>query len=294
MLLKNGTRYELSQEQKDEVLSKFDRFPVILRIHTGLKRWDDENKRFRTPPLLMVQTTSMAEIDGSSDNYTYATNVKKVDGDLVATNNTLDVSGSITVQKSNIEFLWWLYNCCPRISNNKLKSTTPYWEFEKKDETAKEVADKKRREAAVYKYLYDTDGLNNSQLIMVAKAFLVNTENVSPDEIRTNIEAKVNSGSGEEIDLLVSRCKEAMGGSKSDLLENTVNNAISQEIIVADTKRWGFYFKDEDGEVGSLFSKVKPTKDMPKALLEVMRNKPALIETLERELEASKRSSSVE
>ena len=287
MLLKNDEVFKLTEEQKQDVLKKFSRFPVVLNYHKSKTTWDAENKRYRKADTLAIQTTAPANINGSYDNYTWAKNVKRdQNGNLVSTPTMLLIKGGMVIDKTEIELLWWLYNCAPKISNNAKKAQIPYFEFEQKEKAAQQSVNLKRKTVAVQKLIFDvTDGISDEHLKQIAESFKIDTNTISLDEIRNDLEAQVIANDN-NYNLFIDRVK-ALKEGVSELVENIVQEAIENKVIGYQVGKFAYNFLKEDGEVGPLFTKLRAVKTelAQEELVKVLYQNNKLVKLLKEEME---------
>lgn len=288
MLLKNGQPFELSPEQKKQVLSKFDRFPVILNYHPNKRQWDDKNKVWKQPPVLAIETTGTARIDDELVSIKYASSIRTSQkGVIITSPGMVECDGNMRIEKSNVDFLWWLYYCADKISNNDKASKTPFFSFEKKADAAKKTIGQRSEIFEAEQFLLSEDkGLSIDHLIEVAISFNVPVENVSPEEIKESLMAVVSNDKLRSD--FITRCKELSSGNSDILIENLIRDGLESKVIRHKPKSWSFFFVNEKNELGELFTTVKSAKDVNKSLADKLYEKKALVDILKKEIDLKK------
>jgi len=292
MLLKNNKEFEIPEEHKKELKEKFQKYPVVLKYHNSKIVFDKENKVKRKPQTLAIQTTVSAKIGDQVDQYTYATNTRlNSKGHLVVTPTAIEVNGSLAIKEGNLDLLWFLYYCAPKIQNNKMKDRSPYFVFENREEDARREEDKVKRNLKVQNLIYNDEiGLKGDELKEIAKTFDIKVDMLSLSETRIQLDKRV-SANDIQYNTFIKRVAALKDSSSGELTENIVEQALKDGVIVYDHTKFTYHFTDPlTGEAGSVLTKMRSTKkeEAPKVLAEVLANKKDVLTVLKREMASRK------
>lgn len=190
MLLKNGVIYELDKDKDIEPLKKSfkGKFPVVLKIREQFfyKDRDPENKR-ATNPSVMLQLSANFHGPTGLENWRYCESMVAVPGQHGIYNYTptiLQVSNRLMIEEKDIQLLWFLYHCCPQVTNNavKAKSNTPYFEFEDAElEASQKIIDIKLENKVRFALFDDKLAYPTEKVRTIAKAFNIGDTDTMED-----------------------------------------------------------------------------------------------------------------
>lgn len=287
MLFKNGQPFELTTEQKNDVKSKFDRFPVVLQFHKNKRKWDNVNKMWKQPPLLAIETTATAEVKGELVTIKYASNTRTDrKGNMITTPTMLESSGKMMIDKTQLDLLWFLYYCADHVSNNDKKSSDPFFEFEfKAIEAQKKIQDKTSSFTAL-KYILDpVSALSDEKLIELCKSYKIYSEDMQLQEVKDKLVVIAESESRR--DDFISRCKELEDMEDGDeLVETIVRRALDENVVRRKAKNsWAFHWVDENGELGPEFTKVRSSSDVESSLVDRVKGSEVLLNNLKKQMQ---------
>lgn len=293
MLYKNGKEFTIPKEQKDELKRLFPKFPVVLKYHKSKIIFDKDNKIHRAPDVLAIPTTASAKVGDQIDQYTYAMSARKDEkGVLRTTPRSIEVYRSVLIKEGNLDLLWYLYYCAPRIANNNVKSATPYFVFEDKAKDAQIEEDKVKKELKLKNLIYNDEiGLSVNELNEIANTFDIPFEDLSTSEIRSQLYKKIGK-SDEQYQTFMERVATIKKSDSGELTENVVSKALEEKVIIYNHSKFTYHFtdpldKDKPGAVLTSMRSIKEA-DAPKELAQVLARKKDVLEVLKKEMASRK------
>ncbi|MDA3806300.1 MAG: hypothetical protein PF440_00160 [Thiomicrorhabdus sp.] len=244
MLYKNDEVYRLTPADHKKITDKHPKFPIRLVYPAGRVRVSkskhntlpDKPNSISFPLVATVKTTTGAE------SWRYAENkVNGTNGRVIWSPHNLTLRGTMVLQKTDVELIYWLMFCCPYLEgganfNGKVAKCV----IEDLVGAAAKKAKKEEEAAEVKALIFSAKlGLGETKLRTVARAYFINdVEDLSYPQVQLAVENCIYRDRREG----VRKFLEMVDAEQVLTVRGNLQSAIDKNIItfMAQKKMWAW------------------------------------------------------
>jgi len=244
MLYKNDEIYRLTAQDINDIKKRYPKFPIRLtypdhRIKPSrLKhnRLPDKPNSIAFPLLATVKTKS------GTESWRYAENkINGPNGRVIYSPKNLVLRGSMSLQDTDMELLYWLMNCCPHLEGGKnFTGKVAKCVIEDLIGSAERKAMKEEEMATVKALIYSSKiGLGEDKLRTVAKAYFIrDVDSLTFAQVKLAVENEISRNKIDGI----KKFNEMINAEQTMTVRANLSTAIDQGIItyMIQKKTWAW------------------------------------------------------
>ncbi len=198
MLYRNDEQYKMTQEDHRVIKKKFPKFPIRL-IYPEARVKPSRSKHNRLPDKpnsISFPFNATVKTDKGADVWRYAENrIFGTNGRTIYQPHNLILRGSMILQSTDIELVFWLVKCCPFLQGGANWNTRlPKCMIEDLVGTAEIKAMKEEEIATLKAMIYSSKmGVGEKKLRQLAKAYFISdVEELSFAQVKLAVENTVS------------------------------------------------------------------------------------------------------
>lgn len=178
MLYKNDEIYKMTDKDHRAINKKYPKFPIRL-IYPESRVKPSRSKHNRLPDQpnsISFPLIASVKTDKGTENWRFANNkIIGTNGRTIWQPHNLILRGSMLLEQSDIELVFWLVKCCPFLQEGEnWNKKVPKCIIEDLRGSAEKKAKKEEEMATVKAMIYSSAmGLGEKKLRLVAKAYFV-------------------------------------------------------------------------------------------------------------------------
>jgi len=182
MLYKNDEIYKMSNEDHRKINKMYPKFPIrLIYPESRVKKSRSKHNRLPDKPnSISFPLKAAVRTDKGVENWRYAENkIIGTNGRTIWQPHNLILRGSMMLEKSDIELVFWLVNCCPFLQGGANWNEKVAKCVIEDLRGAAEIKAKKEEEMATVKAMIysSTMGMGEKKLRLVAKAYFISDVN---------------------------------------------------------------------------------------------------------------------
>ena len=197
MLYKNDEPYKMTAQDFNDMKKKYPKYPIRL-IYPESRVRKSRNKHNRLPDKpnsISFPLSATVKTDKGTEMWRYAENkIIGANNQTIWQPHNLILRGSMILQSTDIELVFWLYNCCPFLEGGlNWNQKTPKCVIEDLVGAAERKAIREEEMATFKAMVYSPKmGLKESKLRQLAKAYFINdVDDLSYAQVKLAIENTV-------------------------------------------------------------------------------------------------------
>lgn len=213
MLYKNDEIYKMTPADHKEIKKMYPKFPIRLiypesRVKTSKSK---HNRLPDKPNSISFPYKATVKTDTGTESWRYAENkIIGTNGRTIWQPHNLILRGSMILEKSDIEMVFWLVKCCPFLEGGQnWNKKIPKCVIEDLRGTAEKKALKEEEMATVKAMIYSSKmGLGEKKLRLIAKAYFVpDVEGLSYAQVKLAVENTIMRNKNTGIQKFLDMCE---------------------------------------------------------------------------------------
>lgn len=244
MLYKNDEIYKMTNEDHREINKKYPKFPIRL-IYPESRVKPSRSKHNRLPDKpnsISFPLKAAVKTERGVENWRYAENkIIGTNGRTIWQPHNLILRGSMILESSDIELVFWLVKCCPFLqSGENWNKKVPKCVIEDLRGAAEIKAKKEEELADVKAMIYSPKmGMGEKKLRLVAKAYFIKDVNdLSYAQVKLAVENTImrNKNTGIKDFLEMVEAEQVIS------VRSNLQSAIDRELItyMVSNKNWAW------------------------------------------------------
>jgi hypothetical protein len=244
MLYKNDEIYKMTNENHREINKMYPKFPIRLIYPEGrVKKSRSKHNRLPDKPnSISFPLKAAVKTDKGVENWRYAENkIIGTNGRTIWQPHNLILRGSMILESSDIELIFWLVKCCPFLQGGENWNEKVAKCVIEDLRGAAEIKAKKEEEMATVKAMIysSTMGMGEKKLRLVAKAyFVMGVDELSYAQVKLAVENTImrNKRTGIKDFLEMVEAEQVVS------VRSSLQNAIDRELItyMVTNKQWAW------------------------------------------------------
>lgn len=244
MLYKNDELYKMTPADHKEINKRYPKFPIRL-IYPESRVRPSRSKHNRLPDKpnsISFPLVATVRTDTGTQSWRYAENkIIGTNGRTIWQPHNLILRGSLILEKSDIELVFWLVKCCPFLQDGEnWNKKIPKCVIEDLRGSAEIKAKREEEMATVKAMIYSSKmGLGEKKLRQVAKAYFVpDVDELSFAQVKLAVENTIMRNKNTGIQKFLDMCEaEQVIAVRADL-----QNAVDRKVItyMVAKKQWAW------------------------------------------------------
>jgi len=268
MLYKNDEVYKMTAADSNWVKKKYPKFPIRL-IYPETRVRPSRSKHNRLPDKpnsISFPLVATVKTDSGTESWRYAENkIIGTNGRVIWQPHNLILRGSMILEKSDIELIYWLLKCCPFLEGGEnWNKKVPKCVIEDLRGTAEKKALKEEEMATVKALIYSSKmGLGEKKLRQVAKAYFINdVEELSFAQVKLAVENQV----GRDRHTGVEKFLELVDAEQTLEVRANLQNAVDRKLITYMVAKKTWAWVTANGKKNEPICQIGPGADPSEAL----------------------------
>ena len=244
MLYKNDEQYKMTPQEFKDLKKKFPKFPILL-IYPAVRVKPSRSKHNRLPDKpnsISFPFTATVKTDTGADVWRYADNkIIGTNGRTIWQPHNLILRGSMILQSTDIEMIYWLVKCCPFLEGGEnWNKKVPKCVIEDLVGAAEKKAIKEEEMATVKAMIYSSKmGIGEKKLRLLAKAYFINdVEELSFAQVKLAVENTISRDKNGGVSKFLEMAEASQVMEVRSNLQSAIDTKVITYMVAKKTWAW--------------------------------------------------------